>query len=37
LRLANNKKFGSKIMTPLGMGVVLDRGTYGGHYDIVVK
>ncbi|GAX03384.1 hypothetical protein IWT140_00986 [Secundilactobacillus pentosiphilus] len=37
LILANNKKFGTKIKTPLGVGVVHDRGTYGGHYDIVVK
>lgn len=37
LILANNKKFGTKIKTPLGIGVVHDRGTYGGHYDIVVK
>ncbi|MFC6255123.1 hypothetical protein ACFP1H_11085 [Secundilactobacillus hailunensis] len=37
LILANNKKFGTKIKTPLGMGVVHDRGTYGGHYDIVIK
>lgn len=37
LILANNKKFGTKIKTPLGVGVVHDRGTFGGHYDIVVK
>ncbi|ANZ64289.1 hypothetical protein AYR62_09500 [Secundilactobacillus paracollinoides] len=37
LILANNKKFGTKIKTPLGVGVVHDRGTYGSHYDIVVK
>lgn len=37
LILANNKKFGTKIKTPLGMGKVHDRGTYGNHYDIVVK
>ncbi|MTV82049.1 hypothetical protein [Secundilactobacillus folii] len=37
LILANNKRFGTKIKTPLGIGVVHDRGTYGGHYDIVVK
>lgn len=37
LILANNKKFGTKIKTPLGVGVVHDRGTRGNHYDIVVK
>lgn len=37
LILANNKKFGTKIKTPLGVGVVHDRGTKGNHYDIVVK
>ncbi|VDG20113.1 hypothetical protein [Lactiplantibacillus mudanjiangensis] len=37
LILANNKKFGTKIKTPLGMGKVHDRGTYGNHYDIVVQ
>lgn len=37
LILANNKRFGTKIKTPLGIGVVHDRGTYGSHYDIVIK
>ena len=31
--------FGTKIMTPLGMGVVHDRGTAitGNHYDVVIQ
>ncbi|WP_282801526.1 hypothetical protein [Secundilactobacillus kimchicus] len=37
LILANSKRFGTKIKTPLGVGVVHDRGTRGNHYDIVVK
>lgn len=37
LILASSKPFGTKVMTPLGMGVVHDRGTVGNHYDIVVK
>ncbi|WP_061776768.1 hypothetical protein [Levilactobacillus senmaizukei] len=33
-----NIPFGTKIMTPLGMGVVHDRGTAigGSHYDVVI-
>ncbi|QBO36440.1 LysM peptidoglycan-binding domain-containing protein [Periweissella cryptocerci] len=37
LILASSKPFGTKVMTPLGMGVVHDRGTVGNHYDIVIK
>lgn len=37
LILANNKPFGTKVKTPLGWGVVHDRGTTGNHYDIVIK
>ncbi len=37
LILANNKRFGTKIKTPLGWGVVHDRGTFGNHYDIVIE
>jgi 3D (Asp-Asp-Asp) domain-containing protein len=34
-----NVAFGTKIMTPLGMGVVHDRGTAitGNHYDVVIQ
>ncbi|MGX6428554.1 hypothetical protein [Levilactobacillus yonginensis] len=34
-----NVVFGTKIMTPLGMGVVHDRGTAitGNHYDVVIQ
>ncbi|MFC6288840.1 hypothetical protein [Levilactobacillus angrenensis] len=34
-----NIPFGTKIMTPLGMGVVHDRGTAitGNHYDVVLQ
>lgn len=35
----SNVAFGTKIMTPLGMGVVHDRGTAitGNHYDVVIQ